>query len=700
MKKTLFVILSTVFVLSTVWSQSTVWYNEDFNDNSKKWYINDNDNSNTTIENGNYNIELKLKDEGSWIFFGSTLYIDVSKDYVIETNITQVDGLDNYAYCLLWGVKDVNNHFGLGITSNGYFKVFKRDNGTYSDLKAYEQTTAIKPLGTPNKLGITKKQNRWRFFVNEQEVYSMNIQEFFGMALGFCLDNQMKIAVDDIIVKQDNVINLIPNLTTGFKKINLGPNINTKYSEKLPVIAPDGKTLWYSIEGSPDNTGGEKDGDEIYVSSATSDTDWSMRQQMDKPLNNTGPNYVISVTPDNNTLLLANTYDEDGESKSSGFSMSYRTEDGWTVPEDVVMKNYYNRADNVESCLSPDRKVIITAIQRDDTYGGRDLHVCFLLSDGTWSEPKNIGGDVNTFGTEMSPFLAADGRTLYYSSNGLPGYGDNDIFVTRRLDESWTRWSEPQNLGPDINSSGWDAYYTSNASGNYAYLISDNNSLGSGDIFRIKVAEQAKPQPVVLIFGKVLNSKTKEPLSASITYRDLKSDTVIGFASSNPSDGSYKIILPTGHLYSFLAAKEGFISVSDNFDVLQLDSYKEIERNLYLTPIEVGLKVRLNNIFFDFGKATLRAESFPELNRVVTLMNDNPNMAIEIGGHTDNVGGDEANLKLSQERALSVRDYIASKGIQSDRVTSRGYGETMPQTTNDTEEGRQLNRRVEFTIIK
>ncbi|TAK54238.1 MAG: OmpA family protein [Bacteroidetes bacterium] len=696
----LFCIILFAITSYHAWSQTKVWYNEDFNDNSRKWFITDNEDSKTTIENSAYQIQLKNKDAGSWSYYSASIFIDPNKDYIIESNMTQNDGLDNYAYSLIFGVKDYQNHYGIGITTTGYYKVFKRDNGEYSNIKDFEQITGINPMGSPNRVTIAKKQGRWRFSVNGTEVYSMNALPFFGSSIGWCVDNQMTIAVDNLIIKQENEINLIPNLVTGYKKINLGTNINTEYSEKLPVISPDGNTLWYSIQGDPDNSGGKEDGDEIHVATSVNDTEWTMRSRMGEPLNNTAPNYVISVTPDNNTLLLANTYDEDGGPGGAGFSMSYRTEDGWTVPEDVNMKNYSNKAKNVESCLSPDRKVIITAIERDDTYGDRDLYASFLQPDGTWGEPKNLGGDINTFGTEMSPFLAADGKTLYFSSDGRPGYGNNDIFVTRRQDDSWMVWSEPQNMGPDVNSYAWDAYYTLDASGKWAYLSSQDNSLGSGDLFRIRVAETAKPQPVVLIYGKVLNSKTKEPLSASITYRDLKTDTVKGFASSNPSDGSYKIILPIGNLYSFLAAKAGFISVSDNFDVTTLDTYKEIERDLFLTPIEVGVRVRLNNIFFDFGKATLRDESFPELNRVVTMLNDNGSMVIEIGGHTDNVGGDEANLKLSQERAASVRTYILGKGIPADRVTSRGYGETMPQTTNDTEEGKQLNRRVEFTIVK
>ena len=220
------------------------------------------------------------------------------------------------------------------------------------------------------------------------------------------------------------------------------------------------------------------------------------------------------------------------------------------------------------------------------------------------------------------------------------------------------------------------------------------------DIFRIKLPEALKPRPVVLIYGKVLNDKTKEPLEASITYNILSTNKESGIAISNVKDGSYKIVLPAEAVYSFLAKKPNFYSVSENIDVRGLLVYKEIERNLYLAPIEVGETIRLNNIFFDTNKSDLRSESAAELNRMIKLLADNPHMAIQIAGHTDNVGTDEYNLKLSDDRSVSVKNYIVSKGVEATRVLAKGYGKTKPTTSNNTEAGRQQNRRVEFTIVK
>jgi outer membrane protein OmpA-like peptidoglycan-associated protein len=312
----------------------------------------------------------------------------------------------------------------------------------------------------------------------------------------------------------------------------------------------------------------------------------------------------------------------------------------------------------------------------------------------------NVGPTVNSSGWEASPFLAADNVSLYFATNGHPGYGSADILVTKRLDTTWTKWSPPQNLGPDINSSGWEAYFTLPASGRYAYVVSEKNSLGGIDIFRVKLPEALKPRPVVMVFGKVLNSKTKEPLEATIQYNDLTTNKQSGLAVSNVRDGSYKIVLTAGEAYSFLAKKENYYSVSENIDVLKLNEYREIERNLYLAPIDVGETILLNNLFFDFNQSNLRKESAAELDRMVALLQERFSMMVEIVGHTDNVGSDAYNQTLSVNRAAAVKKYLLSKGIQSDRIQVSGYGKTKPSGSNDTEEGRQLNRRVEFTILK
>jgi outer membrane protein OmpA-like peptidoglycan-associated protein len=309
-----------------------------------------------------------------------------------------------------------------------------------------------------------------------------------------------------------------------------------------------------------------------------------------------------------------------------------------------------------------------------------------------------LGKQINTTGTELSPFLAADGKTLYFSSNGHPGYGRSDVFMSRRLDDSWTQWSTPINLGEPINSSGTDAYYSVPAAGDYAYFVSNEEGLGKNDIFKIVLPTLVKPEPVILVYGKVLNSKTKAPLSTGITYRDFKDDIEIGIARSNPASGYYEIVLPISRVYSFFAEKQGFYSVQDRLDLMEVKEYEEVERDLYLTPIETGQTVKMNNVLFYKSKAQLISTSYPELDKLAKMMDENSGITIELEGHTDNVGDRFKNIKLSQDRVGAVRNYLISKGVSEERITGKGYGGSKPIADNSAEITRRLNRRVAFKI--
>lgn len=485
---------------------------------------------------------------------------------------------------------------------------------------------------------------------------------------------------------------------------NLGVNVNSSYSEINPKVSPDGKTLYFSRGYHPQNIGGESDEEDIWYSILNDDATWSVAQRFPTPLNNADNNSIHSITPDGNTILLMNVYNYFDGSMSNGTSLAYRSRGGWTFPKKQNIVKYNNRSDFVSYFLTNDGKAIIMSIETKKSLGERDLYVSFKTGENEWSKPQNLGDIVNTREDDGSPFLAADGVTLYYSTSGHKGgYGDNDIWKVKRLDNTWKNWSEPVNMGPKINSPDWDSYFTIPASGEYAYFVSYENSNGKADIFRIKLPAEAKPDPVVLISGNVYDSKTKKPIMTKIIYELLPEGKEVGIARSDPEKGAYKIVLPFGERYGFLAKADGYYAVSDNIDVTELEAYKEVVRDLYLTPIkkmELGEVVLLKNIFFEFGKTNLKEESYPELKRVVKLLSENTNIQIEISGHTDDVGAEEKNLELSQGRAQAVVDYLILNGVKGNRLIAKGYGEIVPVATNKTEEGKALNRRVEFKLLK
>lgn len=479
---------------------------------------------------------------------------------------------------------------------------------------------------------------------------------------------------------------------------NLGKNINSKFHELAPVISPDGRTLYFTRDRHPDNFGYETRQD-VWYSSLIEDGNFTVARNLGYPINNEQNNFAISITPDGNSLLLGNVYKKEVKFEQ-GVSISYFDGDNWSFPEKLIIDNYYNINKITSYCLGSNAKTLIMAVERDDTFGSLDLYVSFLKKDGSWSEPKNMGNTINTADSEASPFLAADGTTLYYSTGGFPGYGNNDLFITRRLDDTWTNWSPPENLGPVLNSEGWDAFFTIPASGDYGYMVSTENTIGNEDIFRVLLPPSMRPNPVALISGRVLNAKTKEPVAAKIIYETLKDGKEFGIARSNPRTGAYKIVLPAGEMYGFLAEAEGFVAVNQHLDLRKSEKYEEIGKDLLLVPIEHGQTIKLNNIFFDFNKFELLQESFSELNRVVAFMNENPTILIEIRGHTCDIGTTIANQELSEQRAKAVSDYLISKGVNPIRLIVRGLGETNPIVPNIDEENRMQNRRVEFVIFK
>jgi len=488
-------------------------------------------------------------------------------------------------------------------------------------------------------------------------------------------------------------------------KERLSDNVNTKYLESKPVITPDGNKLYFARKNAPNNIGGKRDDQDIYVSDFMGN-EWTYAHNIGIPLNDKLPNGICSVTPDGNTLLLINAYYDDGRVED-GVSISRKTQSGWGFPRKQDIEDYHNLSPYQDYCLSNSGKVLISAVQREDTKGDQDLYVSFKTGDNSWSRPKNMGSAINTSRVEFAPFLASDNKTLYFASNGHRGFGESDIFYSRRLDETWTNWSVPENIGRAINTSSWDGYYTISAKGDYAYFISTAGAMNKvdfnqndEDIYRISLSREAKPDPVVLVKGKVINSKTKQPIEADIFYESLPLKEDEGLAISDPVNGEYKIVLPVGKKYGFRAEANGFIAVSQNEDFTAAKEYMEITRDLELTPFEIGETVQLNNIFFVQGQSEILSDSEPELERLLQLLNDNPNLEIELGGHTDNQGSSSANLRLSEERALAIMNHLIEHGIDKKRLTFKGYGGTKPLASNASTETRKKNRRVEIKILK
>ncbi|MEY2636005.1 MAG: hypothetical protein RLZZ197_481 [Bacteroidota bacterium] len=478
---------------------------------------------------------------------------------------------------------------------------------------------------------------------------------------------------------------------------NLGNAINSKFNEICPVVSPDGQKLYFTRWKHPDNLGANKNQD-IWVSNWQPDRTWSKATLYPAPINNDENNAVCGITPNGKTLLLNNVYGKDGTmEKGVSFSFLLRTGE-WSFPKALKILNFKNKSEFSEYTLAPNGKVLLMTTETKDTYGGKDIYVSFLNADDSWSEPKNVGPVVNTGEAESTPFIAPDGVTMYFSSSGHVGYGNNDIFLSRRLDDTWQNWSVPENLGPIVNTPQWDGYFSVSAKGDYAYFSSTENSIGAEDIFRIKIPEKAKPLTLIQLTGQVINQKTKELMAARIVIK----------AKGNPSDtlsidydpyvGDYSFMWPAKKAFTVQIKKAGYFSKVEHFDFTSEKNFLLVNRNFFLQTVEKNKAYALANISFDQGKADLKPGFEAELEKVMAILSDNSQYTLLLEGHTDNQGDWNDNLKLSLERVENVKAYLVSKGVDANRIETKGWGGSRPLANNFVEETRKNNRRVEFTI--
>ena len=573
--------------------------------------------------------------------------------------------------------------------------------GAVVRILAYDSTDREYIIHENKEDGPTEKGRMWNIIVplTEYKVSAIKLIVAPAKIPGF---NQIDaIGISEIDLPFEAKINLAKDIPKEITKENLGKGVNSKTGEVAPVITPDGKTLYFTRLGHDLNIGKYKSQD-VWFSKLQANGTWGEAENINAPINTADNNAASTISADGKYVYLLNIYLPDGTFKE-GLSKSKRTKLGWEFPKEVKINDYYNREKIVEFSLAANGKVLVMSCKRKDSFGSRDLYVSFLTND-IWSKPLNMGININTAEDEGSPFIASDSKTLYFSTAGFPGYGKDDIFISRRLDSTWTHWSEPENIGDLINTSKWDGYFTIPASGEYAYLSSNERSIGEEDIFRIKLFPSIKPDPVAIISGTVINAFDKKTISAEVVMELLNDSTGKDkiLAEFDPETGEYKMVVPLKKAYSLNASKKGFISISENLDLTKDRRFREIKKNINLIPVKEGQTMVLNNLFFNQSKFDILPASYPELNRIIDLMKEYPTMQVIIEGHTD--GSDEnmmLNVKLSQERANEVKKYLVENGkIEAKRILTKGWGQSKPIASNATEETRKKNRRVEFTILK
>jgi OmpA-OmpF porin, OOP family len=480
---------------------------------------------------------------------------------------------------------------------------------------------------------------------------------------------------------------------------NLGASINTVNLELNPKVTADGKQLYFTRSVKEDDIFVEYS----FVSEKTTSGSWTEAKKLNNPFNTSLKNSISFVSIDGSYIIIKGIF-EKGELmlNKRGFAFVEKTNNGWKTPQNINIEKYATLDRGLHNGMTVNARMdkIFFSFSEQPNDVNNDLYISFRQSNNSYSKPVKLETPLNTAGNEFSPFLASDEMTLYFASDRAGGMGLTDIWMSRRLDDTWLKWSEPKNLGSPVNSEAKEGYYSIDATSQFAFMVSEKNALGKADIVKVQLTKQQQAGPVALVFGKAIDNKTNKPVDAQIFYELLKDDTKVGSVFTNPSTGYYKIILPFGEKYVVLPKAKGYLSESMSLDLTAVVGYKEMEKDLNLIPIEVGQTIKINNIFFKYNSQELATESFAELNRLYDELIENPAMEIEIEGHTDNVGSADYNLKLSNDRAEAVKKYLLDKGLTNNRLTKKGFGEQYPIAVNDTDEGRAMNRRVVFTILK
>lgn len=696
-KKTILSLFLT-FLCTAGFAQSEIYvYQNDFSDPYHFFSETTDSDGKIWCKNGKYHMEY-YDTAGTWRQT-QTAYFNPNEDYTIESSIVLLKHSTNHGYGMAYGYKDLKNANYFVCSANGYFRIFSYEKDKQTVIVDWKKSDAVKGPGLYNTFQVKRKGGTFYYYINDTEVASSSLPKIYENKVGFYVGSNMTIEADYLNVMQKRKpVNLIENHDKFGEKEHLGPEINSKFGEKHPVISPDGKSLYVNREDHPGNVGGPKE--DIWVADLE-DGKWGELRNVGWPLNNKDFNYVAGISADNTTLLLGNVYSDDLTSMKEGYSIAYRTKKGWSIPKGVKIKNYYNNNKYNGACLSADKKILIITVERDDTHGEKDLYVCFRNADSSWTEPMNMGSVINSWSAEFGPYLAPDNKTLYFASYGHPGYGESDIFVSKRLDESWKNWSVPQNLGPKVNTKYWDGYISISAEADYVYISSTEHGRNDLDCYRVKLPKTASPDPLVLLHGKVFNEKTKQPLDAAIRLVDASNGKVVKELDAGDATGEYSAFIDKAGKYFIESQHDGYIAIHRTIEVGEIKEYKEMKLDLFLTPLEKGATIVLNNIFFPPNKFDLLPESFEELNKLVKIMKDNPAVKIQVSGHTSrNSEGEKFNEELSTNRALAVRTYLIQNGIQDARVIHKGYGYSKPLYLEVDEQHQALNRRVEITVLE
>ena len=474
--------------------------------------------------------------------------------------------------------------------------------------------------------------------------------------------------------------------------VNMGSSINSKDQEYSPAFAIDEKTIY--ITKRMGNLSDNRPNEDLYFAELN-DESWDKVKDIGPPINTIENEGAFSISSDGNYIFFTSCSRNGGKGQCDIWLTSKKN-NRWDEPKNLqspINTKYWES----QPSISSDGRMLYFSSDRPGGYGGTDIWVSEFSNSG-WSAPKNLGPTVNTSKDEQFPFIHSDNRTLYFSSNGHPGLGKSDLYLTRK--DVKLNWEIPINMGFPINSRGQDWNLVVARDGKTAYFSSNQlKGFGGLDIYTFQLPEKLQAEKVSYLRGYVRDAITKQPLSANVELSPINGEpTTLTYAK--PGTGIFLVPLKTNMKYALTIDKDGYLFYTEFYNMPAIQRDQPIELFIDLEKIELGNSVVLKNIFFDTDKSDIKDESKQELEKLIDFLSKNNSIRIEISGHTDNVGDFKHNMVLSENRAKSVCDFLTNNGIEKSRLTYKGFGDTQPIKQNNTDENRAKNRRTEFKIIQ
>lgn len=557
-------------------------------------------------------------------------------------------------------------------------------------IRAYSRTLEIDPEGNPEAYrmlaGLKLMTGDYEGALQLSETYlAFSPEKIKNPDAGISIR-------DKCIFAMEAMRNPVP-----FEPENLGPAINSEYSEYWPALSVDEKMLMFTVMLPAQEVPGADPASlqEDFFYSMYAEGSWEPRKNAGAPLNTPDNEGAQSMTADGRTLWFTACNRRSGQGMCDLYFSTWEG-DRWSVPKNAG-STLNSRYSEKHPAISADGRILYFTSNRPGGKGSYDIWMA-VKNGADWSAPVNLGDSVNTPGLEQSPFIHPDQQSLYFSSTGWPGMGQGDLFLSRRRGNS--EWSSPKNLGYPINTYSDEIGLSLNARGNRAYFASDRGEGTDTDLYAFELPGELRPVPVSYMEGRVYDSRSMRGLKALLQLIDLETEEMVMELESHEGEGDYLISLPGNRDYALNVSASGYLFYSDHFTFAGMHTQaRPFRRDVPLEQVRVGSAVVLQNIFFATESFELEGESRAELNRVYDFLMLNPAIGVEISGHTDNTGSPGHNQDLSERRAQSVVDYLVNRGVEAHRLKARGYGETRAVSDNDTEEGRALNRRTEFKII-